>query len=82
MQSEAPNIKHPQPDLQEKIGRAITALSALSDVLPSGDDRNPILEQLEALHIEHQSEAVSRPALRKICSEVSKLLERFKADLG
>lgn len=48
MQSEAPNINHPQPELQEKIGRAITALSELSDVLPSGDDRNPILEQLEA----------------------------------
>jgi hypothetical protein len=82
MQSEAPNINHPQPDLREKIGRAITALSEMSHVLPSGDDRNTILEQLEALHIEHQSEAVSRPALRKGCSEVSKLLERFKADLG
>jgi hypothetical protein len=53
MQSKAPNIKHPQPNLQKKIRRAITALSELSDVLPSGDDRNPILEQLEALHIEH-----------------------------
>jgi hypothetical protein len=82
MQSEAPNINHPQPDLREKIGRAITALSELSDVLPTGDDRNPILEQLEALHIERQSEAVSRPALGKICREVSKLLERFEADLA
>ena len=82
MQSEAPNIDQSQPDLREKIGEAISALSELSDILPSGDDRNPILEQLEALHIEHQSEPVSHAALKKICQEVSKLLERLDANLG
>ena len=41
MQSEAPNLNHPQPGLRERTGRAITALSELTDILPSGNDRKP-----------------------------------------
>jgi hypothetical protein len=82
MQSQAPNIKQPQPALRQKIARAITALSELSDTLPRGKDRNPILGQLQALHVEHQAKPVSRPALRKICEVVSKLLGQFEAGLG
>lgn len=82
MQSAAPNISHPQPDLREKIGQAISALSELSDALPGGDDRNSLLDELEALHIEHYSEPVSCSALKKICQRISDLLEHFKAGLA
>ena len=82
MQSAPPNTSHPQPDLREKIGQAISALSELSDALPRGDDRNAMVEQLEALHIEHYSKPISYSALRRICEKISDLLEQFKTGLG
>jgi hypothetical protein len=82
MPSQAPNLKHPQSDLRQKIERAITALSELSDTLPSGDDRSPMLGWLEALHVEHQANPVSRAALKKICEEVSNVMGKFEADLS
>jgi hypothetical protein len=81
MQSAAPNMNRPRADLREKIMQAISALSELSDALP-GEDRNPILEQLEVLHIEHYSEPVSYSALGRSCKKMSDLLEQFKIGLG
>ncbi len=66
--------KNSNPDLRQKIERAITALSDLADILPKGDDQNRIVEQIEALNVEYQAQPISHPALRKICLEVSKLL--------
>lgn len=82
MESKAPNIKHPQPDLWQKIERIVTAISELCDTLPRGEARSPILEQLEALLVEHHAEPVSLPALKKICEAVAKLLEQLGADLS
>jgi hypothetical protein len=76
------NQKHPSPksNLGEKIERAIIALAELGDDLPEGDDRNATVEQIKALNVEYQAKPISLSALKKVCTEVSKLLARLKAD--